>query len=410
MCRELPLHCFRSFVSTLALIVVVFSWFKIEEFLHELVISVKNWRVEQKYHSFLVNWPDWALCSQHMFKFNAVLSVHPCISFLFPRFLSFLGSTVPLSRPSDSLEFFHSLIPPHYACCISACCCWEHNSRRRSLLMRVLSDSDTHHLNRHMVGYGCQKRSDQSRRSQEYMVCCECHEILIVRCPSDREENLWSLCPELQGTDQVTLRISWSAQEGREHTRRSSMRLTNRGMRMAGEIGEVGSLFHKLRTQWVTRKVTGTRSWSSEQNENNRKENLLNRRDQITGIESVIRTKRINRLEREKQERENVETEEKTKWTDPCPASVTVHRPTVNEKERTIVGGTNCVISDANIDCTRLGDRSLLSWSKKGSSQSKFSIWMIWETLRDDNQIRIRDKKNISWWLKGIVRVPVNVR
>ena len=33
--------------------------------------------------------------------------------------------------------------------------CPKHNSRRRSLLMRVLSHSDTHHLNRHMVGCGC---------------------------------------------------------------------------------------------------------------------------------------------------------------------------------------------------------------------------------------------------------------
>ena len=33
--------------------------------------------------------------------------------------------------------------------------CPRHNSRRRSLFMRVLSHSDTHHLNRHMVGCGC---------------------------------------------------------------------------------------------------------------------------------------------------------------------------------------------------------------------------------------------------------------
>ena len=31
----------------------------------------------------------------------------------------------------------------------------RHDSRRRSLFMRVLSHSDTHHLNRHMVGCGC---------------------------------------------------------------------------------------------------------------------------------------------------------------------------------------------------------------------------------------------------------------
>ena len=46
-----------------------------------------------------------------------------------------------------------------------------------------------------------------------------------------------------------------------------------------------------------------------------------------------------------------------------------------------------------NLDCTRLGDRSLLSWSKKVSTRPKFSIWMIRETLRDDSQIRIGDTK-----------------
>ena len=39
----------------------------------------------------------------------------------------------------------------------------RHNFRRRSLSMLVLSHSDTHYLNRHMVG-------------------CGCHEILIQRC------------------------------------------------------------------------------------------------------------------------------------------------------------------------------------------------------------------------------------
>ena len=39
----------------------------------------------------------------------------------------------------------------------------RHNSRRLSLFMRVVSHSDTHHLNRHMVG-------------------CGCHEILIQPC------------------------------------------------------------------------------------------------------------------------------------------------------------------------------------------------------------------------------------
>ena len=62
-----------------------------------------------------------------------------------------------------------SLIPAHYACCISLYCCPRHNSSSRSLLMLVLSHSDTHYLNRHMVRCGCQERSDQSRSSQGYM-------------------------------------------------------------------------------------------------------------------------------------------------------------------------------------------------------------------------------------------------
>ena len=46
-----------------------------------------------------------------------------------------------------------------------------------------------------------------------------------------------------------------------------------------------------------------------------------------------------------------------------------------------------------NLDCTRLGDRSLLPWSIIVSTHPKFSIWMIRETPRGDNQIRIKEKK-----------------
>ena len=62
-----------------------------------------------------------------------------------------------------------------------------------------------------------------------------------------------------------------------------------------------------------------------------------------------------------------------------------------------------------NLDCTRLGDRSPLPWSKEVWTQPKFSIWMIRETFRDDSQIRIRDKKiNPDGW-KGMLWLPVNV-
>ena len=46
------------------------------EFLHKTAISLKNCRVEQKNHSFLANWPDWALSSQHLLRVEADLSVH----------------------------------------------------------------------------------------------------------------------------------------------------------------------------------------------------------------------------------------------------------------------------------------------------------------------------------------------
>ena len=49
-----------------------------------------------------------------------------------------------------------------------------------------------------------------------------------------------------------------------------------------------------------------------------------------------------------KRERENVEKEEKTNGHGHVQPPTTVYRPRENEKERTIVGGTNCVTSDAN--------------------------------------------------------------
>ena len=86
----------------------------------------------------------------------------------------FDSSTAPSDRPSASIKscsilplclslfLVHSPILHHGACCVSACCWPKHNSRRRPLSMLVLSRSETHHLNRHMVVCGCHERSDQS--------------------------------------------------------------------------------------------------------------------------------------------------------------------------------------------------------------------------------------------------------
>ena len=46
-----------------------------------------------------------------------------------------------------------------------------------------------------------------------------------------------------------------------------------------------------------------------------------------------------------------------------------------------------------NLDSILLPWRSLLPWSQKVSTQPKFSIWTIRETLRDDSQLRIGDTK-----------------
>ena len=83
--------------------VVIASSFEVNEFLHKMAISLNNCRVEQKNHSFLANWSDWALSFQHLLRFEVDLSPHLT-----------LGSTAPFGQPSASPEFFHSLILPHY--------------------------------------------------------------------------------------------------------------------------------------------------------------------------------------------------------------------------------------------------------------------------------------------------------
>ena len=142
--------CFSllPYTRTLTLIVVDSS-LKIEEFLHKMAISLKSERVKQNNHSSLAKWPDRTFSSQHLRRFLGILSVHVCIHVSLPphhcALLSAFGlPRLPSFSQSASLCLLHlSLFCP------------RHNTRKRSLFMRVLSHSDTHHLNRHMVGCGC---------------------------------------------------------------------------------------------------------------------------------------------------------------------------------------------------------------------------------------------------------------
>ena len=110
-----------------------------------MAISLKNRRVEQKNHSVLASWSDWALSSQHLLTVKTDLSVH-----------FFLACTVP-RHP------LVGLLPPSTSFILSL----RLTLHAISLLMLVLSHSETHYLNRHMVG-------------------CGCHEILIQSCISLR--------------------------------------------------------------------------------------------------------------------------------------------------------------------------------------------------------------------------------
>ena len=96
-------------------------------------------RIPEKNHSFSENWRVRA----------SVLSIWSH-SFLF---CLLIPSSLSLMHSSP---WFHCTLPqissftlPLYRFCP------RHNSRRRSLLMLALSPSDTHYLNRHMVGCGC---------------------------------------------------------------------------------------------------------------------------------------------------------------------------------------------------------------------------------------------------------------
>ena len=87
------------------------------------------WKIQVNNPSF----NNSAVGSQYLLRLFAVLSIR-----------LFISSS--LSRDSTLL-----------LCLLYLCLSFSprHNFRRRSLFMRVLSHSDTHHLNRHMVGCGC---------------------------------------------------------------------------------------------------------------------------------------------------------------------------------------------------------------------------------------------------------------
>ena len=72
---------------------------------------------------------------------------------------SFYEKRLDLAVTSSQLLRLFAVLPIHRFMSVSP----RHNSRGRPLFMRVLSHSDSHHLNRHMVG-------------------CGCHEIMIHRC------------------------------------------------------------------------------------------------------------------------------------------------------------------------------------------------------------------------------------
>ena len=127
ICRQLLLYCLFLCCSVRIVTLVVFaSSFKIDEFLHKMAISFSDLKDEKQNQSFLANWTDCARSSHYLLWLEGSLSAHLT-----------LGSTEPCGRPSASLEFLHSLIPPHYTCCISLCCSPRHNIRRRSLSMLV---------------------------------------------------------------------------------------------------------------------------------------------------------------------------------------------------------------------------------------------------------------------------------
>ena len=78
--------------------IFIASSFKIGECLHKMTISLKNCRVQQNDHSFLANWPDRVVSSQHFRRFlDICLFICASLS-LFHRY-----------TPPPSNFFIHSL-------------------------------------------------------------------------------------------------------------------------------------------------------------------------------------------------------------------------------------------------------------------------------------------------------------
>ena len=188
-------------------------WFidqKLKKLLHKAAISLKSGRFEENYRSFLANWPDRALRSQHFRRF-----LHICLficSFQsLPPFHVALWSAFGLLR-LPSFYHFASLY----------------------LMDLCLLQSNTHLQNAFSLHAGVTKRSDQSRSSQGHIAQCGCHEILIQRCiivfflsifvdlPSSASESSPFLCSK------VDYRSFWSVvvlNERISQTRRSHWRI-----------------------------------------------------------------------------------------------------------------------------------------------------------------------------------------
>ena len=141
--------CFSP-ISVQPLTIIVDCWFKNEEFPNKMAISsAQNSRDKPFFLRKLTGFVPQLWIFDHTLSWFVCSSLHLYLSCSVASFQSFPWFHCDLSRISS---FTLSLYP----------FCLRHNFRRRSLFMRVLSHSDTHHLNRYIVG-------------------CECHEISIPR-------------------------------------------------------------------------------------------------------------------------------------------------------------------------------------------------------------------------------------
>ena len=128
-------------------LLLLIAGFKLKNSLTKWQSPPQNSR--EKNHPFSENSQDSCLSSAYLitlFPLFVCSSLHLCLSCSVAQFQS---------PTSASLEFLHSLSLPVLS--------KTQLEKAFSRLMRVLSHSDTHYLNRHMVG-------------------CGCHEILTQRC------------------------------------------------------------------------------------------------------------------------------------------------------------------------------------------------------------------------------------